>query len=102
MKRAISYWCSHALYLIHTFIMFTFQTSHFYVSAESLSDCIYSRAGTLDVEEFRHMVRIGLRIAKDDVSDVDLNKLVAALDDDGGGEKKSSLGGGLKGFRSCF
>jgi hypothetical protein len=48
------------------------------------------------------MVRIGLRIAKDDVSDVDLNKLVAALDDDGGGEKKSSLGGGLKGFRSCF
>lgn len=39
------------------------------------------------MEECRHMVRIGLRIAKDDVSDVDLNKLVAALDDDGGGEK---------------
>ena len=45
------------------------------------------RAGTLDVEECRHMVRIGLRIAEEDVSDVDLNKLVAALDDDGGGEK---------------
>lgn len=38
------------------------------------------------------MVRVGLRISKDDVSDFDLNKLVAALDDDGGGEKIVTTG----------
>lgn len=50
----------------------------------------YIRAGTLDVEEFRHLVRVGLRLTASDVSDVELDKLVAALDADAGGEHASA------------
>ena len=43
------------------------------------------REGHLDYDEFRIMVRIGLKITKELISDADINILIAALDDDDSG-----------------
>eukprot|EP00618_Florenciella_parvula_P006440 CAMPEP_0119517948 /NCGR_PEP_ID=MMETSP1344-20130328/34706_1 /TAXON_ID=236787 /ORGANISM="Florenciella parvula, Strain CCMP2471" /LENGTH=111 /DNA_ID=CAMNT_0007555593 /DNA_START=90 /DNA_END=422 /DNA_ORIENTATION=- len=43
------------------------------------------RSGSVDYDEFKKMIRVGLKITKEVLPDKDIEVLIKALDDDGGG-----------------